>query len=222
VPLYRARSVGAFPIDTRSWDPERWKARYPNSAFRAARLDDKFWAARRLDAVSDEMIAAAVGAGAFDDPRSEEVLAGFLMGRRNAIVRRYLPAVTPVVDLRLSPSGTLKFRNAAVDADAASAPAGYVVEWSRFDNATGATWALGTTEASAPSAGAPRPLPDADGSYVRLDISATGGPPAWSTPARAFFRRESAAWRLVGFERLPGGNPPAAGRAMGLDARRID
>ena len=221
-PLYRAPSVGAFPIDTRSWDPERWKARYPNSAFRAARLDDKFWAARRLDAVSDEMLDAAVRAGRFGDPRSEQVLAGFLMGRRNAIVRRYLPAVNPVVDLHLDPSGTLTFRNAAVDADVASAPPGYVIDWSRFDNATGATAPLGTTRTAGLSVDAPPGLPTADGTYVALEIAAADGPAAWARPVRAFFRRESAAWRMVGFERLPGGNPPAAARALGLDARRID
>jgi hypothetical protein len=43
IPVYEARSVGRFPIDNRQWDPEEWKARYPNSAFRSARMDDKFW-----------------------------------------------------------------------------------------------------------------------------------------------------------------------------------
>ena len=28
IPLYRAKSVGAFPIDNTQWDPERWKPRY--------------------------------------------------------------------------------------------------------------------------------------------------------------------------------------------------
>ena len=67
VPLYRARSVGAFPIDNAQWDPEKWKARYANSAFRAARLDDKFWAARRLQAFTDDMLNAVVRVGQFND-----------------------------------------------------------------------------------------------------------------------------------------------------------
>ncbi len=58
IPLYRSRSVGSFPLDHSTWDPERWKPRYANSAFRSARLDDKFWAARRLQGFSDEMLKA--------------------------------------------------------------------------------------------------------------------------------------------------------------------
>ena len=79
----------------------------------------------------------------------------FLIERRNAIVQRYLPAVNPIVDLELSPSGILTFTNAAVDADVASRPAGYVVTWSRFDNASGARMDLGVTKASDPSLAAP-------------------------------------------------------------------
>ena len=105
IPLYRAESVGAFPIDNTQWDPERWKPRYANSAFRSARLDDKFWAARRLQAITDEMLNTLVGVGRFNDPKSEEMLSKFLIERRNAILRRYLPAVNPVVDVRLSASG---------------------------------------------------------------------------------------------------------------------
>jgi hypothetical protein len=40
LPVYRARAVGAFPIDHTDWDPEKWKPRYGNSAFRSARFDD--------------------------------------------------------------------------------------------------------------------------------------------------------------------------------------
>ena len=107
IPLYRADSVGAFPIDNTQWDPERWKPRYANSAFRSARMDDKFWAAQRLQAFTDEMLNTLIRVGRFNDPRSEEMLSKFLIESRDAILRRYLPAVNPVVDVRLSPSGTL-------------------------------------------------------------------------------------------------------------------
>ena len=134
-------------------------------------MDDKFWAARRLQAFSDEMLNTLIGVGRFNDPKSEEMLSKFLIERRNAILRRYLPAVNPVVDVRLSSSGTLTFQNAAVDADVARAPAEYVVVWQRFDNASGTTTTLGETRASATSVNAPKDLPSAPGSYIRVEIS---------------------------------------------------
>jgi hypothetical protein len=210
IPLYRGKSVGAFPIDNTQWDPEQWKPRYANSAFRTARMDDKFWAARRLQAFTDEMLNRLVGVGRFNDPKSEEMLSKFLIERRDAIIRRYLPAVNPVVDVRLSPSGTLTFRNAAVEADVAHAPAEYVVVWQNFDNVTGTTTTVGETRASTTSVNAPENLPAAPNTYIRAEISAIGGPESWKAPAHAYFRREAAGWTLVGFERVPGGNPPAS------------
>jgi hypothetical protein len=208
VSLHRARSVGAFPKDHSDWDPEKWKPRYANSAFRSARLDDKFWAARRVHHFTDEMLTAVTRVGRFDDPKSEEMLAKFLIDRRDAIVRRYLPAVNPIVDVQLAAPSTLTFRNAAVDAGLSPAPGEYVVQWLRFDNATGATTSIGATSAAGTSVAAPPDLPSAPGSYVRAEIAAIGGPESWAAPVHAYFMREAAGWTLIGFERVPGGNPP--------------
>ena len=79
--------------------------------------------------------------------------------------------------------------------------------WQRFDNATGTTTTLGETRASATSVDAPKDLPAAPSTYIRVEISANGGPESWTEPAHAYFRREAAGWTLVGFERVPGGNP---------------
>jgi hypothetical protein len=138
------------------------------------------------------------------------MLSKFLVERRDAIVRRYLPAVNPVVDVRLSASGTLTFRNAAVDAEVAPAPSGYVVGWSRFDNTTGVATPIGETSAPGTSVSTPPDLPSTTGTFIRAEISASGGPESWSEPAHAYFVREAAGWRMVGFERLPGGNPPGS------------
>ena len=207
IPLYRARSVGAFPRDHSEWDPEDWRPRYANSAFRSARLDDKFWAARRLQQFTDEMLTAVTSVGQFDDPQSEAMLTKFLIDRRDAIVRRYLPAVAPVVHVQLSGS-RLTFRNAASDAGLTPPPSEYVVQWMRFDNDSGATTTIGTTSAAGEGVPVPADLPSAVGSYIRAEISAKGNAENEVAPAHAYFRREADRWKLVGFERMPGGNPP--------------
>ena len=158
------------------------------------------------------MLKAVVRVGRFDDPASEEMLAKFLIDQRDAIVRRYLPAVNPVIDVGLGTTGTLTFRNAAVEANVAPAPAMYVVQWNRFDNATGQTTAIGTTQAPGTSVATPAALPAERGTFIRADISATGGPSSWARPAHAYFVREGSGWKLIGFERLPSGNPPGSKR----------
>jgi hypothetical protein len=209
-PVYRAPSVGAFPLDNAKWDPEDWKPRYANSAFRSARLDDKFWAARRLQSFTNAMLRALPRVGQFGNAKAEEMLAGFLIDRRDAIVRRYLPAVNPIIDVEMAPSGLLTFRNAAVEADLAKAPAEYTVRWLQFDNASGASTPLGDT--STPGAttrvAAPSNLPETPGAYVRVEIAAKGGPVTWNQPVHAYFVRGAGGWALVGFERVPGGRAP--------------
>ena len=98
IPLI-VRTPLARSIDNTQWDPERWKPRYANSAFRSARMDDKFWAALRLQAFTDDMLNTLIRVGRFNDPTLRGVLSKFLIERRDAIVRRYLPAVNPVTDV---------------------------------------------------------------------------------------------------------------------------
>ena len=209
-PRYRSSTLGSFPSDNSTWDPERWKPLYANAAFRAARLDDKFWAARLLQRFTSDMLRAVTQVGQFNDPASEEVLAKFLVDRRTAIVRRYLGAVNPIVDMQLRENGRLLFANAAVDADIASAPMEYVANWSTFDNATGTATTIGTTRSAgnAPSVPVPADLPMLDGVYIRAEVAALGGPASWSEPVHAYLFREHANWKLVGFERVPDGNAP--------------
>jgi hypothetical protein len=139
------------------------------------------------------------------------MLARFLIERRDAIVRRYLPGVNPVVDVQLiddRAAAALVFRNAAVDADVAAAPGEYVVQWAHFDNRTRAVTPIGQTRSSEARVAAPAGLPASAGSYIRAEISARGGPAGWEAPAHAYFVREAEGWRLVGFERVPTDNPP--------------
>ena len=89
-----------------------------------ARADDKFWAAQKLMSLTTDLLRAAIKAGDFRDPASEEFLVRALAERRDAIGRAYLTAVNPIADPSLDDAGVLTFRNASVDADAAEAAEG--------------------------------------------------------------------------------------------------
>lgn len=198
-------SVGRFSAE--GFDPPKWRPRMPNPAFRRARPDDTFWAARRVMAFTDEMIRAAVKTGQYSDPAAEKYIADTLIARRDAIGRVWLTDVNPVVNPVLDGSGTLRFRNAAVDAGVARPPAAYEIGWFAFDNATGAASPIGAPSLVNEAQGsAPSGLPTTAGSFVRVDIRAMDASnPSWAVPVHAFFRREGGAWKLVGFERLPDG-----------------
>ena len=146
-----------------------------------------------------------------------------LIKRRDAIGRAYLTAINPVVDPQLDAAGQLTFKNAAVAAGFAEAPAAYHAAWFRFDNATGETQPIGETRGTTTSMAAPATLSAiAPGSFVEIDITAeSAAHPSWQQPVRTFFRRTSDGWKLVGLERLPGapGVMPAA--PPGLEGRAV-
>jgi hypothetical protein len=193
--------VGALPVNEQ-WDPEGWKPRYANPAFVRAHPADKFWAARKLQALTSDLIEAAVRTAEYGDPQSEAAVLGFLLHRRSAILARYLPAVNPIVDPALDANGRLTFANAAVEADVAPAPAGYRTVWSRFDNETGATELLGERTSRSTWVSAPGPL---RGAFLKVEISATGTRfTSWTVPVQVYFRSEGLHWRLVGLDRQSG------------------
>ena len=198
----RHPSIGRFEGDR--FDPSAWKPRVPMAALLHARADDRFWAARRVMAFSDDMIRAIVKTGAYSDPAAETFLADVLIKRRDRIGRAFLPAVNPIVEPALSADRTLTFRNAAVDARVASPPATYQFVWSSFDNGTGESHRIGEGSAAEARTVGPSGLPTANGSFIRVDVSAASPEhPAWATPARVYFRRDTAGWKLVGLERQP-------------------
>lgn len=194
-------AVGHFSADR--FDPPAWKPRVPNPAFRRARPDDTFWAARRVMAFTTEMIRAAVRTARYSDPAVEKHIVDTLIARRDAIGRAWLTNVNPIVDPSLDASGSLRFANAAVAAGVAKGPASYQVAWFTFDNATGASNPMGTPTPGTPEGtSAPSSLPTAAGSFVRVEIRAVNPPdPSWTVPVNAYFTRQSGAWKLVGFER---------------------
>jgi hypothetical protein len=216
----KLRGIGRF--ESKKFVPEEWRPRVPNPAYVRSRPDDLFWGARKLMALSDDLIRAAVKAGKYTDPQAEQFLVDALIERRNKIGRAWLTAVNPVSDPSLAEDGTLTFRNPAVEYGFAPEPSTYHVVWHRFDNGTGETTRVGESDAPSARTAAPaealvrlRPdttLPGGRGVFVRADISAAGGAdPSWSAPVHAYFRRGADGWKLVGFERMPDAAPMRPG-----------
>jgi len=78
------------------FDPEAWKAGYPNPAFRRMSERDGAWMARILAGFSDEALQTLVGEGQFADPLLDAELTRILIGRRQRILERYLTRLSPL------------------------------------------------------------------------------------------------------------------------------
>ena len=199
-PYFESRTVGRLPLDHSRWNPDTWWPHITNAAFRHRRPADTFWAASKLAMISDEMIAAAVAEAKFGDAESEQALITMISDRRRRILEAYLPTINPVASLALDAERRLHFTNMAVDANVAPPPVGYRAAWSTFDNDTDTATPLTSVE-GATSPLPPVPLPPV--AFVKVELSAVGGPEAWTRPVTAYFRRSSRSWLLVGLERLP-------------------
>jgi hypothetical protein len=185
--------------------PQAWKPEYPNPAFRNARPEDRFWAARIVAAIPDEAVQDVVRTASFSNPRASEYLVSTLLMRRTKILQAWLNGTNPIVNPALSPSGMLTFENAAERAGVAKAADHYTVSWSRFDNATGSHQQAGDESTlTEPRAQAPAALLSSNAEFVAARLRAfQAGSPAWSQPLLVYFRRVDAGWRLAGLERNP-------------------
>jgi hypothetical protein len=194
--------IGRFEGDV--FDPETWTPRVPVAAIRHVRPDDSLWAALRVMAFTDDQIRTAVKAGGYTDPAAEKILASVLIKRRNRIGSVYFTRINPLTRFTLSEEGELRFENPAVRAGFSEGPvAGYEAVWSRFDNTTHESQPFGTASSREERIRAPRELPP-DAPFIRISIRAIDPPHApWAVPVDVYFRRDGAAWTLVGVERMP-------------------
>ena len=204
-PAWARRHIGPFhpsvgPFSADGFDPEDWKAEYPNAAFLNMRPDDAFWGARRVATFSDAQLRLLAEQGRYSDPEATAQVANALIGRRDRIARTWLTKVTPLVSPVLE-DGRLRFANAAVDAKVAKPPAQYVVQWQRFDNDAGAHGNVGAPMAvTTPEAALPAEL--AEDSFVVARVHAVHPEYRhWSTPVAFYFRRQGDRWTPVGLYR---------------------
>ena len=192
-------------IESTYFRPEDWKPEYPNTAFKNARPEDLFWAARILATLSDESVRAVVQTAQYSDPKAVDYLTETLIARKSKVLKAWLNGTNPLVNASLASSGLLTFENASQTAGVGNAAERYTVQWAQFDNATGQIKEVGPEQTSAdPRAQAPEALLAARPEYVAARVRAFHRDfPAWSQPLMLYFRRSGESWSLVGLERNP-------------------
>jgi hypothetical protein len=87
-------SIGWFQSET--FDAGKWRANWPNAAFRWVTAADGYWGAKLVAEFSDDHIRAAVKQGALPGPEVEEILVELLAGRRDKVISYWYGAVTPL------------------------------------------------------------------------------------------------------------------------------
>jgi hypothetical protein len=196
-------AVGRF--ESTYYRAENWKPDYPNPAFRKARPEDRFWAARIVAALPDAAVAVVVRTAQYTDPSVTEYVTKTLLERRAKVLRTWLNGTNPIVNVAMSRSGELTFDNAAEAAGVAKSAERYHVQWSRFDNTTGVHHPIGDElTVPAPRAEAPAALASDAPDYVSVRLRAFhGDQPGWTGTVVAYFRRAADGWSIVGLERNP-------------------
>jgi len=196
-------AVGRF--ESTYYRPEHWKPDYPNPAFKNARPEDQFWAARIVAAFSDDAVAAIVRQARYTNPEATAYVTKTLLERKSKVLRAWLNGTNPIVNVALSSTGELTFENAAEKAAIANAAERYTAQWSRFDNVAG-THLDSTPEQTVTGTHvqAPAALLASRPDYIAVRLRAFHADhPAWATPLMVFFRRSGDGWSLVGLERNP-------------------
>ena len=199
----RMPAVGRF--ESSYFQPDGWKPDYPNPAFRNARPEDRFWAARILASIPDEGVRAVVAGARYSDPDVTDYITATLLERKRKVVESWLNGSNPVVNPALSASGELTFANAAQLAGVATPADHYTIQWFRLDNATGLHHDVGVEDTlRQPRASAPAALLGARPAYLGARLRAFHPDhAAWSQPLLVYFHRTGDAWSLVGLERNP-------------------
>lgn len=99
-------------IESKVFDPGKWKSNYPNPAFLQMRPDDAYWAAKQVMAFTDADIRALVETGQYSNPETVDYLTRALAERRDKIGRTYFAKVLAIDNFRIE-GGALRFDDLA-------------------------------------------------------------------------------------------------------------
>jgi hypothetical protein len=88
------KPLGYFDVER--FEPEHWKPGYPNPAFAHMTEQDAAWMARILARFGDAHVKALVETGRLENPVVRAELERILLGRRDALLARYLESRSPL------------------------------------------------------------------------------------------------------------------------------
>ncbi len=182
IPYPELPGVGRFEAE--HFQPESWKPEYPNPAFDRMTPEDGLWAAKIVQRFSDEMIAALVKTGLYEDSRSEAYLIQTLIKRRDRIVRHYLAAINPLSDFAVT-GGAITFRNPGLEAGLSSGSS-YSYQWFDYDNGFRRAVETGSPQTTASTTIA---WPDSASPFLMLRVRiADSAIESWRKPVDVFLR----------------------------------
>jgi hypothetical protein len=184
-------SVGRF--ESQFFRPEKWKTDYPNPAFNRMQPDDAFWATKIMMRFSDDMVAALVKTGQYENPGAEDYITRTLIERRNKIVNYYLTLLPPLDDFRWN-ADALEFQNLGSNIGTVT---GYRYQWFRLNNNSEKLEpASDPATVSNPSI----PVTPTDGDYLMARIEPLGASiTGWNKKVDVYLRRSDRT--IVGIER---------------------
>ena len=100
-------------LESKVFDPDKWKPRCPLPPFANRTPEDTFWAAKQVMAFTDDDIRAIVHTGEYTDPSAEQWLTHCLIRRRNKIGHTYFERVLPLDQFHVA-GNRLHFTDLAV------------------------------------------------------------------------------------------------------------
>ncbi|MGH7682437.1 MAG: hypothetical protein ACRENN_10695, partial [Candidatus Eiseniibacteriota bacterium] len=97
-------------LESKEFQPTKWKPLDPNATFANLTDRDGYWAAKIVSAFTDADIDAAVAAGQYKNPDATTYVARMLRERRDKIARHWFDRVAPL-DFFTTDGGTLRLHD---------------------------------------------------------------------------------------------------------------
>lgn len=209
VPEYRHARWPDFPeykaigrLESERFDPEAWRNDYPNPAFVRMTARDAFWAAKILMRLPREALAAIVETAEYSRSEDAAYLLDTIVARQRKAGRFGINVMNPLDGFALE-GGDLVFENLSEVYGFVEASTRYEVDWSSYDNESGATAPVaGTTTVSSTSVALPRVAPGDRAIFLRCDIrSLNDENPHWATTVSVYLRPGGSGYEVVGIDR---------------------